>query len=245
MKTLIAAFGANERQAETYLRLLSLGAQPISAMARQMGTPRSTMYLMMEDLKKLQLVEHFRRDGITYVKATQPKNLLNILLAEEKRLEEMKKNLKKNLPTLETLENKFTITPHVRFFEGKKGISQIYEQVLYEKKFIAYFNPALVKKFMPQYHFKIPESIRDQGKRAKELLVAGKAALEYQRKFHSPYHQIKMLPKGIVFPSDMIITEEKVYMISYSEREVSGTELTSPSIAKTHQEMFSMLWKNV
>ena len=245
MKNLITAFGATDKQAETYLRLLSLGAQPVSVMARQMGTPRSTMYLMMQELAKLHLVERFSRDGITFVKAASPRGLENLLSAQQKKLEEVKKNLKTITPELEKLENKFSVTPSIRFFEGKEGVAQIYEQVLREKEFIACFNPALTKRLMPEYHFKIAETVRGQGKKAKELLVPGKDAIEYHKKFQSPSHAIKILPKGITFPSDMIITEEKVYMIAYGEHQISGTELTSPSIAKTHQEMFGIMWENL
>ena len=242
---LFKRLGLNEKETLTFLKMLELGAQPVSVLARQVGIPRPTMYLVIDNLKKAQLAETFERADILYVKAIAAKAIADVLHAKESEIGQTLAMLQKALPELETLENKLSITPQVKFFEGKKAVMKMYEAALKEKRFDAFFNPALVKRVMPEYHFKIPETIRHEKLKVRELLVAGPEAKEYQKRFASARHQIRILPPDIIFDSDTILCPDKIDMISYGEKDVSAVEILNRSLAKTQQVLFERLWKNL
>ena len=77
---------------------------------------------------------------------------------------------------------------------------------------------------------------------AREILVYCSEADEYFDKFHTKTHQIKVLSKGILFKSDTIIVEDKVYMISYGEKDVSAVEIYNKSLAETQRVVFDQWW---
>lgn len=243
MNELFKRLGLNAKEIQTFLKMLELGAQPASVIARHVGVPRSTMYLILDSLKKAQLIDQFERAGISYFKAIPAKDIAGVLKSKERQIEQTLTMFQDALPELEKLENKLSITPRVKFFEGKEAMMKMYEAILAEKTFVAFFNPELVKRVMPEYHFKIPETIRSEKLKVRELLVAGAAATEYQKKFRSKNHQIRILPSSITFESDTIICPEKIYMISYGENDLSAIELWNRSLAETQKVLFEELWK--
>ena len=56
------------------------------------------------------------------------------------------------------------------------------------------------------------------GGRAKELLVNCKEAVEYKKIYASAKHEIFILPAGVTFSSDTIITKQKIYLVGVRQR---------------------------
>lgn len=245
MQKLFKSLGLNAKESSVFLKLLELGAQPISVIARYAGVPRSTMYTILDSLEKHQLVESFQRAGIKYVKCVAVKDLEGVLSARQRKIEQTKNLLLEKIPELEAIENKLSITPRVKFHEDVKSVMKMYEEVLEEKEFCSYFNPKLMKAMMPAYFYEIGEGIKRNKGNARELLVDCKEAKEYQKAYNSKKHQIKILPKTAKFPSDTIICPEKIYMISYGEKEISAIEIINPSLAKSQKEIFDLIWVGV
>jgi len=243
MQTLLQKLGLDPKESRTCLKLLELGAQPVSVLAKNVGIPRPTMYLVLESLKKKGFIEDFERMGIKYVRAIPAKNFPDILRRRESEIATTRELLETHFPELEKLENHLSITPKVRFFEGAREVEKMYDEVCQQSEFCAFFDPYLVKKFMPRHYFRIPEELKRRGGTARELLVDGDDAREYRDRFHSKKHQIHLLPAQIQFPSDTIITKTKIFMIAYGEAEIVATEIQSPSLAKTQKVWFDELWQ--
>lgn len=242
MKELFKNLGANNKETETFLKLLELGAQPVSVVARHIGIPRPTMYLILENLKKLNLVDEFEHGGIKYFKCIPVKEIGDVLELKKIKIRETSDLLEKNIADLEKLENRLSITPKVKFFEGKDEVTKAYENILKEKTFMAIFNPEVVKKTMPVYLTKVAETIKKNALQVRELVTDCKESKNYIKKYNSKNHQIKCLPKNMIFHSDTIICEDKIYMIAYGESEVSATEIHNKSLAQTQKAFFEKLW---
>lgn len=243
MTSLFQNLGLNEKETRVWLKLLELGAQPVSVIAKHADLARSSMYAIMEKLKRTNLVEEFDRSGIRYVKCIRPREIAGILKTHERTIEQTLLELEHALPQLEKLENKLSITPTVRFYEGKKAVMKMYEAVIQENGFFAYFNPAVVSAVMPEYYFRLAEMLEKRNGEAKELLIAGEKAQQYKKRFESELHKIKFLPYGAEFFSDTIICKNKIFMISYGDKQMSGTEITNPALAQTQRAVFEELWK--
>lgn len=244
MKQLFQNLGLTEKEMNIFLLLLELGAQPVSVVAKHAGIPRSTMYLVVDKLKKLQLIEVFERKGMKYVKCISVKAIADVLKTRERKIKQTEEMFRDALPELEMLESKLSITPVVKFYEGREAVMGIYEEVLREKEFCAFFYPAYVKKTFPEYHYKIGEALKKTGGKARELLITCPEAEEYQKKFHSKKHQIRILPENTFFSSDTIICDQHFYMTTYSENQVSGTKVINSALARTQREVFDLVWGN-
>ena len=90
-------------------------------------------------------------------------------------------SLNAGLPELQALEKTNAIVPAIKFFEGKHRVEVMYEEVVREKSFRAFFHPGRVKAIMPEYFHKIPQAIKSNGGRAKELLVRCKRSRGIQK----------------------------------------------------------------
>ena len=245
MKNLFKSLGATDKETQAFLKMLQLGSQPISVIAKYVGVPRSSMYAILERLKKLHLTEEFKKNGITYIKCISVKTIADVLHSKERQIENALQIFEEKLPELENLENKLTITPRVKFFEGQEETMKIYEEVLREKEFYAVFNPKIVKRMMPEYVYQVAEILRKNNGKAKELVVKSAEADEYKKRFESDFHQIKILPEKTQFQSDTIICSDKIYMVSYGKNEVCATEIINPHLAQTQRALFELLWESI
>lgn len=243
MKKIFTKLGATPKEADLFLRLLELGAQPASVVAKHIGSPRSTTYLMLENLIKIGLVMEFERFGVKYFKCIPANQIGDLIRGKQHQWAQTEEEYQELLPELSKKENTLSVTPKIRFFEGKEKVLEVYEQILKEKEFSALFNPQLVKEFMPEYHDLIPKTLRKEGGKARELLVDGPEAQKYQKTYSSRSHQIRLLPERMSFASDVIICPEKMYMISYGEKQITATEIMSPQLIETQQALFEELWE--
>ncbi len=245
MDMLFKSIGLDGKEAKAWTKILELGAQPVSVIAKHVGVPRSSMYVIINRLRNFGLVEEFEQSGMRYVKSIPVKELPDIFLVKERQIKQSLDILKENLPKLERIENKLSITPVVRFFEGKQAVMKMYEEVLKEKSFCAYFNPAVVSKIMPIYYEGVAKKVGEKGRNVKELLVNSPCGEDYKKRFESEKHQIKILPRGAGFFSDTIIGKERIYMISYGESQVSATEIRNPTLAQSNRVIFEELWERI
>ncbi len=245
LKSIFQTLGLRDKEIQAFLKMLPLGSQAVSVMAKYVGIPRSSMYEMLARLKRLGVIDEWERSGVTYVKCVPAASLPDLLKTRGRQIEQALTTIKTELPKLEQLENKLSITPKVKFYEGKREVMKVYEAVIKEKQFYASFNPKLVKHRMPEYYLKLGEELRKNGGRAKELVVDCKEGHTYQKHFASKLHHIKILPSHVRFPSDTIIGEHTIFMIAYGENEVCATEIVNPSLAQTQRALFELVWENI
>lgn len=244
MEKLFKTLGLNQIETDIYLKLLELGAQPVSTIAKKIGTPRTTMYTHLEKLKKKNIIAEFTRTGIKYYKSTSPADIQKILKKKEDNYKEAQDILQSNMDSLEELENKQSVLPRVMVYESKDNIRKMYDEILNKESFCAIFNPEAVKAHMPEYHYKIPETAKAKGVKVKELLIDSPEAKNYQKKFTSKTHQIKILEGEYIVPSDIIICEDCIYMISYKEDEIGAIKIVNQALTRTQQIMFEKIWES-
>lgn len=243
MDSIFSQFGLDEKEKGAFLELVKLGANPVSIWAKHSGINRSSMYVLLDRLVNTGLVTTFIHKNVQHAQAISVSRISTLLEQKQKEIEGTKTLLYAQLPELLTLEKTNTITPSVQFFEGKKRVETMYEEVVKEKSFRAFFHPGRVKAVMPEYFHKIPLAIKKNGGSAKELLIHCKEAVEYQKLYASKKHEISIFPKGIMFSSDTIITKQKIYLVGYGKDMVVATEIWNSELARTQSTFFDLIWK--
>lgn len=245
MDQLFTKLGLTEKESKIFFELVTLGASPISIWAKICGINRSSMYVILERLLVQGLVTTFIHKGILHVQAVPMAEIPALLYDKETSVKNTRDLFISNLPGLQKLEKTHNIKPKVRFFEGKNKVETMYEEVIKEKSFKAFFHPERVKANMPEYFHKIPQALKANGGKAKELLIRCKEADEYIDLYQSEKHQISLLPRKITFSSDTIITKQKIYLIGYSASDVVGTEIWNEELAETQSILFDMIWSSI
>src|SRR3989344_4416792 len=225
MQDIFSQFHLDEKETRAFLELVRLGPSPVSLWAKHAGINRSSMYVLLDRMIASGLVTEFAHQGIKHVQPLAIHSLESLFQKKQQALSDAQALLIQNLPRLTKLEKSSKLRPKVRFFEGTRRVEDMYEEVLEESSFVAYFHPGRVKAHMPAYFHKIPQTLRERGGKARELLVRSREANEYISSYRSDKHQMKMLPIGVDFSSDTIITEEKIYLVGYDPEDVVGTEI--------------------
>jgi sugar-specific transcriptional regulator TrmB len=243
MKNLLKQLGLRTKEQDIFLTLLGLGAQPISIVAKRSSIPRSSMYSILERLESLELIQSFERRGVRYVQTIPIQELKIVLQRRQQRLDQTIATLKQHLPELEKIQNQFRVAPQVKLYEGVTEVERMYEQIIgQEKEFCGLFNPAALAQFSEYYLDALPKQLKKLGGKARELLIDSPEAQEYREKYHNGRHQIFLLPKTIKFQSDMIITEDKIFLVSFGDQQVAGTLLINVDLAKTQKVLFEEMW---
>jgi len=122
IKTLIDA-GLEEKEAKVYMAILELGEATIARIAKKSAVKRSTVYEMLDLLKKKGLISQSQRQKKTIFLAESPKKLVE-------KLEEKKKKIEEAMPELLSVMNLLDKKPKIRYFEGLSGVKEVFEDTL-------------------------------------------------------------------------------------------------------------------
>lgn len=239
--------GFTEKEARVYMQLIRLGAQPVSTIAAKAEINRTTTYDIIESLIKKGLISSIKKDGITYFKALDPKNLLNYLEREKveqtKKIEKQQKEISALLPALISLENPESTKPKVSFYEGEKGLRQAYEDTLTSSETIlAYANVETMHEGLPNF---FPEYYNRRGVENKIHIKAicpdNKISIERHKKDKKENRESILIPqKEYDFSPEINIYDDKVLIASW--REKMAIIIKSKEIADFHKKMYKLCW---
>lgn len=115
--------GLEEKEAHVYAAILELGEATIAQITKKSVIKRSTVYEMLELLKKKGLISQTRNKKRPIFLAENPKKLLE-------RLEEKKKSLEQSMPEILSMMNLLDKKPKIRYFEGLAGVKEVFEDTL-------------------------------------------------------------------------------------------------------------------
>ena len=109
----------------------------------------------------------------------------------------------------------------------------------------AFFNPKLLKEKLPKYFYDLPQHYISSGVNAREIMVDCEEAYEYRKIHRSSHYQMRILPKERQLFGDMLITEDYVFLISFGEDQIAGTEIADPFLAGSQLSIFDALWETL
>ncbi len=94
--------GLNEKEARIYLVLLELGNIPIQEIAQKVNLSRPTVYRTLDNLQGKGLVTKEKKKKVRYVAANSPDELLGILRASKRKIEEQEREFLRIISMLQT-----------------------------------------------------------------------------------------------------------------------------------------------
>ncbi len=239
--------GFSEKEALVYMHLIRLGAQPVSVLSERAGINRTTSYDIIASLRKKGLISSIKKDGITHIKALDPKELHNYLEREKvehvKKIEKQQKEMDELLPELISLENPESTKPKVNFYQGEKGMRQAYEDTLNSRgEILAYANVEEMHKglpnFFPEYYHRraIEKNIY-----IKAICPDNKITKERHKMDKQEKREMVLIPSDKYgFSPEINIYDDKVLIASW--REKMAIIIKSQEIADFHKKMYKLCW---
>lgn len=234
-------FGLNQNEAIVYLTLLKYPKMTMSEIARATNLKRASCYQYLNLLLAKDFVLRIPIGKRMFFGAVNPKKVLAIIrkryLAFEKATEEMAKQYEKT-----------TNKPKVVFYEGKREIKNIYED-LFKTIGDTYsiFPPtAFFENFTEQEYDDFDSKISRYALKSKDLIIADKyfrRVNEIRNKNGLENKKTKKLPESFKNNVDVLIHHDKVALISL--RNLSGLVIEDQDIADLFKNIHSFIWKSL
>lgn len=191
LTNILKSFQLTEKEIKVFMKVLELGVQPASSIARYCEMPRNTVRSILDNLVKKGLMIKTNRANTQYYITEQKDNLIKALKYKKMRQEEETAN---QIDLLEKYGNELSSRhwaqsrPRITFYEGIAGLEKVYEDTLTAKNglkswasydnlmksiphyFDTYFNRRAQKKIPMRSIHPDTELAREGQKRDKEEL---------------------------------------------------------------------------
>src|SRR5574340_916366 len=132
IEVILKNFGLSEKEIAVYLALIELGPSSVREISGKSKVNRGTTYDILKSLIGIGVVSYYNKESKQYFIAEEPEKLLTAIDQKQEDLLDVRKNVEESLPLIKTLFEKQGGRPVVKFYEGAKGVRQIFEDVLEE-----------------------------------------------------------------------------------------------------------------
>lgn len=239
IKQILEQLGLDGKKTDVYLACLEMDGATAYLIAKKTGLKRPTVYDIMNQLMKDGLVFKSIKGKIKYFSPADPEVLV-------KKLKEKEALAKEILPQLQNLYNSPQAKPFIRYFEGKEGIKEMYEDSLRNLKkgdeILAYVGEDTLQN-MPEYaedyiNRRVEKNIRLRGiyKKSPEIM-------RYMKNNQSQLRDAKVLEeKDFPVSNETNIYKNKMAIASYG-KEMFGMIIESEEIARSQKAIFELAWK--
>ncbi len=229
--------GLNTKEAQVYLGLLELGTATVHPIATKAGIKRPTTYLILEDLQKKGLISVVPREKKVMYTAESPEKLLHDLNKKQELI-------KRFMPNMLALYNAKKDKPQVLLFEGKEGISQVYEKIFSSPEVWFFATIRDVFSMFPDMPKLLMKRVRAKEMNVRELLTQTEADLDYLTWIEqSDNYQARLAPKHFSeFLTDNAIFGDSVAFFAF-EPQIFAVMITSKQISQSFKVLYELAWR--
>lgn len=234
----LSSIGLSDNESRVYLALLSLGSATVLKIARASGIKRTTVYSVIDSLIHKGLVYKEVKGFKNFYTSEDPHVL-------ERLLDERRRELKDILPEFSALYNFHEKESSIRYYASLEGIKNIYEQILSK---LTSGDPYYVIARQQKWYTLDTEWFEDFLERRAKLALDTRLLFEdtqealHHKKFERNYNQqVKILPPGISFSSDIIVCPY-AFVMHELVPPFSAVVIENRHIINTQLELFRYLW---
>ncbi len=237
----LLSLGLSEKESAVYLALLELGRAKVSEISRKAGMNRTTGYDILDALVSKGLVRISGKEPKQEYATESPDKLLLLLNTE---LEEKQKNIQKAkelVPQLKSMQ-KMQDRPQVKFYEGKDGLKQVYEDTLTSTEIIRAYATvedmhAALGSYFPAYY----KRRTGKGIAIRTIMPNTPSSVERASHDKEEARESALIPaEKFTFHPEINIYNNKVMIASW--REKLGIIIESAEIADAMKKIFELAW---
>lgn len=237
----LLALNFSEKEASVYLALLELGKGTVSQIARKAIINRTTGYNILNQLIQKNLASISGKEPKQEYAAESPEKIRQYIKDKIKNEEESLKYADTAIPALKSIYN-IKGRPQVRFYEGKEGIKQVYEDTLTSHEPIRAYahvedNNETLPEYFPDYYFRRAKkkikirAIFPDSPAARELVKFDKIQIR---------ETALVPPDKYNFSPEINIYDKKIMIASW--REELGITIESKEISEAMKKIFELAW---
>jgi len=240
---LLEEIGLTKGEIKVYLTLLKTGQTTTGKIIEESGLSSGKIYEILDKLIKKGLVSFIIQEKTKYFQASNPNRILDFLNEKEKSLEEKKKELSKEIPSLLDAYNSKRNENNSTLFKGLKGIqTAIFESLdrLESEDIVLAMGLRAGKEEKYNILWEKWHHEREKRKIKCELIFSDDLGKYYHFFKKLKNTEVRIL-KGIT-PSAIDIMKERVLIFTYGE-EPSCLCIENPEIAESFRSFFETIWR--
>ncbi len=236
--------GCTEKHVRFYRANLNLGAAQLMDIANKARLQRSTAYVIAAEMVAMGLVQE---DHKTYKKlftAAEPDYLLQKLQAKHRSLGRSALALKEILPDLRAVHQTTTTRPRVRTFQGRAGLTAVWQDILAEQQEILLWTNQYTESlvFGADIHDLFIKERIGKGIHIRALAVNNEEGWLLRKGDATSLRQTKLLPPEVTFTSETYIYGDKIAVLDIGQT-IFGVITQNKQIAATQRAIFELTWQ--
>jgi sugar-specific transcriptional regulator TrmB len=233
--------GLPEKAALVYLSLLGKRRMTISDISRETGVKRATCYEHLDLLLSKDFVVRIPVGKRMFYAALEPRKILGEFKKKAAHFEE-------KVAEMQQIHSAAVQKPNVTFYEGKREIKNIYEELFQTVGDVRSIFPAstFFENFTTQDYEDFDKQLTTHVLKSRDLFIADKfykRVREIRDKNGSSNKVGKKLPRWFTSNVNVLIFSDKVALISLSD--LSATVIQNEDIAELFKNMHDFMWKSV
>lgn len=235
--------GFSEKEIKVYTTLLGLKQASVRQLAIAAGINRGTTYDILKALIKDGLASYFHKEKKQYFVAENPDAIGAVIDRRQKKLDELKQEAGEIIPMLKALHDASDEKPVVKYYEGKRGICAILNDVLDAtgkngKEYYVYSAAQTRERLYEQYQQYSAERVK---RNIKVKVIALGAGGELRGLDERKWIKVKESS-----PTYAIIYAGKVAYLTVDARdELAGVILANYGIYAMQKILFEQLWSHL
>lgn len=242
------SLGLNQKQSQVYLSLLRRGSQTASQLALDLNEQRTNVYLLIEQLLALGIVQKDQSRPVDRFTPVDPNTFLGLMSRKQQILANRAAQLKKDLPELTGLFHLNVADEGLAFFEGLQGYSAALDDMVASQLDVCVFGASdissrrpdakriLEAKFQKRAQEKVStriifdESLRDSSGVPTQLSLATKK-----------YSLVRFWGEKPFGNGEVAIYGGTVVLTSYDDQ-LTSMVIKKPALTALFQTIFDTAW---
>lgn len=229
--------GLSNKEAQVYLALLELGLSSVDAIAKKAGTKRPTTYLVLDDLQSRGLVSLVPRERKALYVAESPEQIGSEIARKQELLTRF-------LPELLAIYNTRKDKPQVQLFEGREGVTQVYNKVFSSPEIWFFATIRQVFAMFPEMEAMLKQKLIKREIKVREILTRTPEDIKYLQSLPAvDNYRGRLASKDTPeFLTDNAFFGDSVAFFSFSPK-IFAVIITSVPIVKSLRALYELAWQ--
>ncbi|MBP9748478.1 MAG: hypothetical protein KBD17_02550 [Candidatus Pacebacteria bacterium] len=234
-------FGLSTKEAGVYIAILELGKGTVTEISRKAGINRTTGYDILNSLSNKKIVSVSGHEPKQEYVAEPPSSIVAYLKREAANLSEQIKKSEEMIDDL-TLLHSIKNRPKIRFYEGKDGLKNVYEDTLTSTETIlAYASVEDVHDTLPGYFPAYYKRRAQKNIKIRAIFPHTSEALKLKARDEEERRETMLVPADKYnFSPEINIYDNKIMIASW--REKLGITIESQEIADAMKKIYELAW---
>jgi sugar-specific transcriptional regulator TrmB len=246
LKNLLKSFHLTDKEILVFLKVLTLGMQPASTIARVCELPRNTVRGILDNLVKKGLLVRTQRANVQLYATEGKENLQKTLIRKQQRQQE---ETDRQLQLLEEYGSELMShqwarsRPRITFYEGEAGVEKVYEDTLTSKTGLRSWGSYDANKDALPDYFKTYYARRTKkGVRMKSIHPDTELSRKHQQRDKEELRESALVPTDrFNITPEIQMYDGKVNIVSWKEK--LGIIIESQEIADALQDIFELSYE--